>query len=164
MSAVLLGLFEDHAVASRVRVDLVRDGFPTDRVDLTSANDLGRAGVQPASSPHDCFLKYFWTVLGPRDGSLHAQHLAHRLDEGAAAVTVQPRGRIETARAIEMLRSAGVSELVQHDLGNQRLERAAATEDKAPWIRNLWIEPSPETDCIYCRLFPGKTPRTSARH
>lgn len=159
MSAVLLGVFEDPAVASRVRIDLVRDGFPTDRVELTAAGDLGRAGLQPAASAHECFIKYFGSVLG-RDGALHAERLTRRLDQGAAAITVHPRGRTETARARELLLGAGVSELVEHDLGNQRLERAAAAEDKNPWIRHLWLEPSPETDCIYCRLFP---PRGAAR-
>jgi hypothetical protein len=32
MSAVLLAVFNDYEAAERVRIDLVRDGFPTDRV------------------------------------------------------------------------------------------------------------------------------------
>jgi hypothetical protein len=31
MSAIILAVFDDHPVAERVRVSLVRDGFPTDR-------------------------------------------------------------------------------------------------------------------------------------
>src|SRR5438034_279196 len=52
MSAVLLAVFNDYETAERVRVTLVRDGFPTDRVELTAACELGRAGFEPADSLH----------------------------------------------------------------------------------------------------------------
>jgi hypothetical protein len=52
MSAVLLAVFNDYDAADRVRVTLVRDGFPTDRVHLTAACELGCAGLEPASSAH----------------------------------------------------------------------------------------------------------------
>ena len=37
MSAVILAVFNDYETAERVRVMLVRDGFPTDRVELTAS-------------------------------------------------------------------------------------------------------------------------------
>jgi hypothetical protein len=51
MSAVLLAVFSDYETAERVRTTLVRDGFPTDRVELTAHGDLGRAALEPATSP-----------------------------------------------------------------------------------------------------------------
>jgi hypothetical protein len=45
MTAVLLAVYNDHEAARRVRVMLIRDGFPTDRGDLTASDDLGRAGL-----------------------------------------------------------------------------------------------------------------------
>ena len=51
MSAVLLAVFNDYETADRVRLELFRDGFPTDRVDLTAVCDLGRAACQPAAQP-----------------------------------------------------------------------------------------------------------------
>jgi hypothetical protein len=168
MSAVLIGLFEDYAVAAHVRITLVRDGFPTDRVELTHASEMGRAGLEPASSRHDCFLKYLSTLLGLKDGPVHAEPLAQRLEAGAAAITVHPRGLTETTRALEILQGAGCAELVQHDLANQWLEHAAAAREQTAWIRNLWIETTPGTDCIYCRLFPPKgepvTPHDPSAH
>jgi hypothetical protein len=155
MSAVLLALFDDYAVAEHVRIELVRDGFPTDRVDLTACCEPGRAGSQPASCVHERFFKYFRIVLGPKDGAQHAEHLAERLDAGAAAVTVHPRGTTETLRALELLKEHGAAELLEHDLAKQMLERAAAGHEQTAWIRNLWIERTPETDCLYCRLFPS---------
>ena len=44
MSAVLLAVFNDYEAAERVRLTLFRDGFPTDRVELTATCELGRAG------------------------------------------------------------------------------------------------------------------------
>ena len=42
MSAVLLAVFSQYGDADRVRTRLVRDGFPTDRVELTARSDRGR--------------------------------------------------------------------------------------------------------------------------
>ena len=50
MSAVILAVFNDFETAERVRVSLVRDGFPTDRVELTAPCELGRAACEPAAS------------------------------------------------------------------------------------------------------------------
>jgi hypothetical protein len=45
MSAVLLAVFDNHEAAEGVRTDLVRDGFPTDRVELTAGCEPGRAAL-----------------------------------------------------------------------------------------------------------------------
>jgi len=65
MSAVILAVFNDYEAAERVRVMLVRDGFPTDRVELTASCELGRAGCEPADSLHAC-VQYFRTLLKAR--------------------------------------------------------------------------------------------------
>ena len=54
MSAVLLAVFGQYGDADRVRTKLVSDGFPTDRVELTSSAEPGRAGVQPRTSGLRC--------------------------------------------------------------------------------------------------------------
>ena len=63
MSAVILAVFPDYETAERLRVALVQDGFPTDRVDLTANRDLGRAALEPADSPHGKCIQYFKTML-----------------------------------------------------------------------------------------------------
>jgi hypothetical protein len=50
MSAVILAVFNDYETADRVRTNLVRDGFPTDRVELTAPCELGRVACEPAHS------------------------------------------------------------------------------------------------------------------
>ena len=152
MSAVLLGVYVNHDTAERVRTDLVMDGFPTDRVELTDWLEPGRAGVEPAVSLHEKLVQYFRTLFC-FDGERHyAEVLANRIESGAATITVHPRGAVETSRATEILRSGPVRELAEHDLANQAFEHAAAHHD-GPWIRYLWIENTSDTDCIYCRLF-----------
>lgn len=152
MSAVLLGVYVNHEAAERVRTELVMDGFPTDRVELTDSLELGRAGVEPAATPHEKFIQYFRTLFCFESERHYAEVLADRIERGAATVTVHPRGAIETSRAAEILRNGELTELAEHDLANQAFEHAAAHHD-GPWIRYLWLENKSDTACIYCRLF-----------
>jgi hypothetical protein len=152
MSAVLLAVFNDYDAADRVRVDLVRDGFPTDRVELTASCEPGRAGCQPARTLHDKFVQYFSTLFSREDERPAAQLLADRVDQGIATITVHPRGALETARAIELLEKAAALEIMRHDLVKQKWEHAAAAHEGA-WIRNFWVENPHKAHCIYCRIF-----------
>jgi hypothetical protein len=152
MSAVLLGVYANHEAAERVRTDLVMDGFPTDRVELTDCLELGRAGIEPAATLHEKFVQYFRTLFCFEGERHYAEILADRIERGAATVTVHPRGAVETSRATEILRDRDLTELAEHDLANQAFEHAAAHHD-GPWIRYLWVENNSDTDCIYCRLF-----------
>jgi hypothetical protein len=152
MSAVLLAVFNDYDAAARARIELVRDGFPTDRVELTAACEPGRAGYLPAPHPRGKFAQYFRTLLKSDSDRQHVESLAERVDGGAAAVCVHPRGRIETTRASKILERAGPAEVMHRDLHNQTLEAAAARHDH-PWISHLWLELKGDSHCIYCRLF-----------
>jgi len=153
MSAVLLGVYADHETAERVRTDLVMDGFPTDRVELTDCIELGRAGLEPALSLHEKFVQYFRTLFCFEQDRHYADLLAERVESGAATITVHPRGAVETLRATEILRSDGLRELAEHDLANQAFEHAAAHRD-CPWIRYFWLEEiEGQPSCLYCRLF-----------
>lgn len=119
MSTVLLAVFDDHPVAERVRVALVRDGFPTDRVELTTSCEPGRAGLGPAVSRHDKLVQYFG-VLFICEGQRHyAEQLAERVENGAATITVHPRGAMENARALAILEDAGAVQVLSNDLTNQ---------------------------------------------
>ena len=155
MSAVLLAVFNDYETAERVRLTLFRDGFPTDRVELTAACELGRAGCEPADSAHGKCVQYFRTLLKHESERHYPEVLAQRVDNGAATIAVLPRGAIETKRATEILQQAQPADVVRHDLEKHGLEHAAARHGGPYWIQHVWIEGSPETDCIYCRLFAG---------
>jgi hypothetical protein len=139
MSAVLLAVFNEHTVADRVRTELVRDGFPTDRVELTSARDPGQVKLEPGASRRAKYEQYFSTLLNGDRERPFVRSLVDRIDQGAAAVAVHPRGSVETARAAEILEHAGAVEVRGHDLDDQFLEQAASRED-GYWVRHLLPE------------------------
>ncbi|HYK25287.1 MAG TPA: hypothetical protein VEV18_03440 [Steroidobacteraceae bacterium] len=153
MSAVMTAMFNDCGAAQQVLLELIRDGFPTDRVDLTSDGEPGRAGLAPAQSTHDRFVRHFRAIFTAQEEQPLAERLAEGIEHGAAAVTVHPRGAHETMRAHVILVRAHPVELVEHDMANQSFEHAASLRE-TPWLRNFWIEESEHrADCIYCRLF-----------
>ena len=159
MSAVLLAIFPDYDVASRIRMALFEDGFPTDRIELTACCEPGRAALQPADTPHRQFARYFSALLTGPDEKEFPEQLACRLDEGAATVTVHPRGAVETLRATEILTSGQPTEVLRHEILDQRFEHAAARSAK-PWVSHLWIENHSKAHCIYCRLFEKDLPES----
>ena len=155
MSAVLLAVFGQYGDAERVRTKLVSDGFPTDRVELTSSTEPGRAGIHPAGSRRAKFMQYFRTLLTEEDERPFAEALAERVEGGGAStVAVHPRGAIETARAAEILENEGAVEVVGHDLENQTFEHAAS-RGEGYWVRHFMLDNPSGADCIYCRLFPA---------
>jgi hypothetical protein len=152
MSAVLLAMFNDYVVADRVRTLLVQDGFPTDRVELTACCEPGRAALEPANSPHGQFVQYFRALFSHDDEQHFPELFAQRVESGATAITVHPRGPVETLRATEILKLAGAVETAEHEISNQPFEHAAARNAR-PWVSNLWVESTHKEHCIYCWLF-----------
>ena len=75
---------------------------------------------------------------------------------GQYVLKLDPRGRLETQRATEILQQARPADVVGHDLTKHGWERASA-KHAGYWIQHMWLEPSPDTDCIYCRLFPDRS-------
>jgi len=157
MSAVLLAIFPDYDIASRVRLALFHDGFPTDRIELTASREPGRAALLAADTPHRQFAKYFGSLFCSPDEHDVPEHLARRLDDGAVAVTVHPRGPVETTRATEILRHGHPTEVLEHELMDQRFEHAAARTAR-PWVSHLWVENHSKAHCIYCALFEKDLP------
>lgn len=130
MTAVVAALFSDHGAAERVRTRLVQDGFPTDRVELTSCQELGQAGVTPKEPVPEKLAEYFRQLFPDEQHRRSAQLLARGVLEGHAAIAVQPRGEIETKRALELLEQAGPIELRERDLEDHSLEHAASASEQ----------------------------------
>jgi hypothetical protein len=103
MTPVIVALFDDYGIADRVRTELVADGFPTDRVELTSLIETGQADAEPGDAFVARVANYFHTLLdqsGRREGE--ADELARRVHGGNSAIAVHPRTdyEIDSARRI----------------------------------------------------------------
>lgn len=92
MKPIIVALFDDYGVAERVRTELVADGIPTDRVELTSLLETGQADAEPGDAFVARVANYFHTLLdqdGQHNGE--ADELARRVRAGNSAITVHPR-------------------------------------------------------------------------
>jgi hypothetical protein len=150
MSAVLVAAFTDHATAEGLRTRLVNDGFPTDRVELTSSEELGQAKLVPREGVGAKLTEYFRTLFqhAGSQGDEHAVQLFQRaVLDGKAALAVHPRGDIETKRALEILNEGGPLEIREADLDNQTLEHAATHEEtELTWMGKVLAGPgAPDT-------------------
>lgn len=151
MSAVLVAAFSDHAAGDRVRIRLVQDGFPTDRVELTSSQELGRVRLVPRESVGDQLTEHFrklFQVGGNGESERPVELFTRAVLEGKAVLAVQPRGDVETNRALELLDEGGPVELRGTDLRQSKLERAAADKETPilTWMGKVLAAPgAPDT-------------------
>ena len=92
MTPVIVALFDDYGIADRVRTELVADGFPTDRVELTSLIETGQADSEPGDAFIARLSNYFHTLLDQGEElDQDAEELARRVRNGNSAITVHPR-------------------------------------------------------------------------
>jgi hypothetical protein len=151
MSAVLVAVFNDHATAEDVRTALVKDGFPTDRVELTSSEELGQVNLVPREGAGEKLTEYFRQLFQggtPGSGERWVALFQRAVLDGKATVAVQPRGDLETQRSLQLLNQGGPVELRGVDLKNQPLEHAA-TDAETPiftWMGKVLAAPgAPDT-------------------
>lgn len=143
MSAVLAAVYSDHGMAEEVRIRLVNDGFPTDRVELTSRQELGQAKLVPVADVGEKLTHYFQQLFPDERYQTLVQQLPREILAGHAVIAVQPRGEVETGRAIQILNDSDPLEIKATDLGNQSMERAASPEESSGlgWIGRVMVAP-----------------------
>lgn len=137
MAAVLIALYDNHEAAERVRTELVHDGFPTDRVELTSRPEPGTAGLIESAPAAERFRRYFETLLDEERHRHLAEHLAGRVAAGAATVTVHPRGEREIDRAGRILERHAPLEIDREHLDQTLLEQAASAHRRSLVVQLL---------------------------
>ncbi|MET0292868.1 MAG: hypothetical protein ABW136_10940 [Steroidobacteraceae bacterium] len=99
----IIALYSDAERANRARTHLFSDGFATDRLDVVSWAEPGRAGEGPNDRTEDDLVAHFSVLLDDeRDTSL-VERIVDALREGKAALVVHPRGKVEIQRAQELL-------------------------------------------------------------
>jgi hypothetical protein len=126
MSALVAALYKDHATADQVRTSLVKEGFATDRVLLTSSHEPGPAGLTPANDSGTRLRQYFEQVFPNAEESDEVSQFVDAVSHGNAALVVHPRGDVEVQRALSILSASKPLQVREHDLANQTMERAAS--------------------------------------
>jgi hypothetical protein len=105
MTPVIVAIYDDFGVAERVRTELVADGFPTDRVELTSPAESGQADAQPGESYWNKISNHFHAIFDQTDDNDAADQFATRIRNGGSAITVHPRTDYEMDSARTILRN-----------------------------------------------------------
>ena len=116
MTPVIVALYEDYKVAKEVRTLLVADGFPTDRVELTSRAEHGQADAEPGESYRERVANYFHAIFDQSGKSSEAERFAQSVREGRSVITVHPRSDDEIDSARSILRQHHPSD-VQEQMG-----------------------------------------------
>jgi hypothetical protein len=130
MAAVIVALYEDYATAERVRTQLVKDGFPTDRVELTSSHEPGQAGAMPGDALSQKLEEYFRTLFEEDQNGGYAHYFAERVLQGSNAITVHPRGEAEFERGTQILERYDPVELERQGTDETEMEHARADSDE----------------------------------
>jgi hypothetical protein len=131
MQDLIVALYDDISAATRARTELVKDGFATDRVRLTSAQEHGQADVGPAEAFKKNVDDYFRTLSADEAAAQKLNEFARAVVDGASTVTVHPRGEEEIRRAEEILGREKPREVYRYlpdDSGHtadRKIERAA---------------------------------------
>ena len=102
MTPVIVALYDDFGIAERVRTQLVAEGFPTDRVELTSPVESGQADAEPGDSYWKKVSNYFHAIFDQTGNYASADQFANRVRNGGSVITVHPRSddEMDSARAI----------------------------------------------------------------
>jgi len=160
MSAVMVAIFNRFSDAESVRTELVKEGFPTDRIELTASHEKECAGLRPADSSQGQFVQYYGALFDQEGERVFVEELARRVASGSVVtIAVRPRGEIETSRATEILEKQGALQVVPQDLENQAFESAASSET-SPWLDYLLPQHVGDAGRFYLRTHSdGREPK-----
>jgi hypothetical protein len=114
MTPVIVALFDDFGVAERVRTELVADGFPTDRVELTSRAEAGQADAEPGETYLKKVSNYFHAIFDQTGNYASADQFADRVRHGGSVITVHPRTDYEMDSARSILRNNNPVDFREH--------------------------------------------------
>jgi hypothetical protein len=114
MTPVIVALYDEFGVADRVRTQLVAQGFPTDRVELTSSVETGQADTEPGDSYWMKVSNYFHAIFDQTGNYASADQFAARVRNGGSVITVHPRTDDEMDSARAILRNSHPADFREH--------------------------------------------------
>lgn len=101
----IVALYKSHAVAEQTRLELFRQGFATDRVDVVASSDHGRAINRPECSTEEDLRAHFSAFLHEPGDETVVRHIVDAIGEGKGVLVVHPRGKIEIEQARDIIDS-----------------------------------------------------------
>jgi hypothetical protein len=109
MSAVMVAVFSSFRDAESVHTELIRGGFPTGRLELTSASGTARGSH---SSPRE-YERYFAEFFSDRSDRSFVTELAKRVATGGVTtIAVHSRGAPDTLRVTQILENQGALQVI----------------------------------------------------
>lgn len=99
----IIALFAAPPAAERARINLGREGFASDRLDVVSLADQGRVVDHPAQSPELDLIAHFSVLLDDDSDLPVVEGIVNAIQHGKAALVVHPRGKIEIEQARKIL-------------------------------------------------------------
>jgi hypothetical protein len=114
MTPVIVAIYDDFGVAQRVRTELVADGFPTDRVELTSKVEAGQVDAEPGETYWHKVSNYFHAIFDQTGNYASADQFADQVRKGGSAITVHPRTDYEMDSARAILQNNQPAEFREH--------------------------------------------------
>jgi hypothetical protein len=109
MSAVMVAVFSSLRDAESVHTELIRGGFPTGRLELTSACGTARGSH---SSPRE-YERYFAEFFSERSDRSFVTELAKRVATGdVTTIAVHSRGASETLCVTQILENQGALQVI----------------------------------------------------
>jgi hypothetical protein len=136
MQDLIVALYDDHSSAERVRTGLVKDGFATDRIELTSPREHRQAAMSPGDAFETNMRDYFRTLTVDGAGEQKLGEFVRAVLEGASALTVHPRGEEEIERAERILQSQHPRDVYRYlpddsgHVADRKIERAAMPPER----------------------------------
>jgi hypothetical protein len=136
MQDLIVALYDDHATAVKVRTELVKDGFPTDRVELTSTHEHRQVEKGPAEAFENNVRDYFRTLSTEDAPAGQLEQFVQAVIAGASAITLHPRGEEEIQRGEKILGAHGPRDVYRYlpdDAGHtadRKIERAAMPPER----------------------------------
>lgn len=132
MQDLIVALYGDHATAANVRTELVKDGLPTDRVELTSPHEHRQVDRGPADGFETRLRDYFRALCADATEAHRLNQIAQAVIDGASAITIHPRGEEEIRRVENILARHHPREVYRYlpqdaaHVADRKIERAAS--------------------------------------
>ena len=134
MQDIIVALYDAHGSADAARTELVKDGFATDRIEVTSPQEHRQAAKGPATDFRTNVTDYFRTLSADETAASRLGRIAEAVIGGASSLTLHPRGEEEIRRAEQILGRHGPREVYRYlpqdtaHVVDRKIERAATPQ------------------------------------